>query len=235
MVTLDAATGIYHVEVMTDTVDEGNTLTQATYLDDAVNPSSVSTSNVTPAPYGGLTINGLWHLNGKTVTAWLGGLDCGDFVVANGSITVPYGDGISAGTASGLFTAAYAASLSLSQMLVGFTFTSQGQIVRPATPQESGARNGPAVGKIRRNQKIAAQLEGAGVGVSFGTTFAKVDPAKFRQANDTAYLVNQQFTGIYKDTLTDTYSFDGMICWQVTRPYPLNIANIGGFIETVDE
>jgi len=71
--------------------------------------------------------------------------------------------------------------------------------------------------------------------VSFGTTFAKVDPAKFRQANDTAFRVNQQFTGVYKDTLTDTYSFDGMICWQVTRPYPLNIANIGGFIETVDE
>jgi hypothetical protein len=120
-------------------------------------------------------------------------------------------------------------------MLVGFTFTSQGQIVRPATPQESGARNGPAVGKRRRNHKIAAQLEGTGTGVSFGTTFAKVDPAKFRQPNDAAYLVNQQFTGIYKETLTDDYGFDGMICWQVTRPYPLNIANIGGMIETTDE
>jgi len=93
----------------------------------------------------------------------------------------------------------------------------------------------PGVGKKRRNHKIATQLEGTGVGVEFGTTFAKLDPAKFRQPNDTAYLVNQQFNGVYKDTLTDDYSLDGMICWQATRPYPLNIANLGGFIETVDE
>ena len=235
LVTLDSSTGIYHVEVMTDAVDEGDTLLDATYLDDAVNPTSVVSSTTAPAPYGGLTINGLWHLNGKTATAWLGGLDCGDYVVANGSITVPYGDGISAGTANGLFTAVYAATLPFDQMLVGFTFTSQGQIVRPATPQESGARNGPAVGKVRRNHKIAAQFEGTGVGVSVGTTFAKVDPVKFRLPNDTAYLINQQFTGIYKDTLTDTFSYDGMVCWQVTRPYPCNIANLGGFIETTDE
>jgi hypothetical protein len=238
MVTLDAASGVYHAEVLTDAVDEGNTLLQASYVDDAINPTSTSTSNSTPSPYGGLTLNGLWHLNGKTVTAWLGGLDCGDYAVANGSITVPYGDGVSAGTAAGLFTATYAAALPLSQMLVGFTFASQGQIVRPALPAESGARNGPAVGKKRRTQKIAAQLEGAGVGVSFGTLFApasRLNPAKFRQPNDVAFLVNQQFTGVYKDTLTDDYSYDGMICWQVARPYPLNIANIGGFIEATDE
>jgi len=235
MVTLDQTTVVYHVEVMTDVVDEGNTLIQATYLDDAVNPTSTTTSDITPAPYGGLTLNGLWHLNGKTVTAWLGGLDCGDYVVSNGSITVPYGDGISAGTASGLFSVAYAATLSLSQMLIGFTFTSQGQIVRPATPQESGARNGPAVGKVRRNHKIAVMFEGTGVGITLGTLFTKTDPVKFREPNDTAFAVNQQFTGVYKDTVTDNPSFDGMLCWQQTRPYPANIANIGGFIETTDE
>ena len=235
MVTLNPVSGIYHVEVMTDTVDEGDTLLQATYLDDAVNPTSTTTSNVTPSPYGGLMLNGLWHLNGLLVTAWLGGLDCGDYTVANGSITVPYGDGISAGTASGLFTAVYAAGLSLSQMLVGFTFTSQGQVVRPATPQESGTRNGPAVGKKRRNHKFAVQLEGTGTGVSFGTTFAKVDPARLRFDNDVAYAVNQQFTGIHKDTITDNYSYDGMVCWQITRPYPCNIANIAPFLESTDE
>jgi len=235
MVTLDAATGIYHVEVMTDAADEGNTLIQATYVDDAVNPASISTSNVTPAPYGGLTINGLWHLNGKTVTAWLGGLDCGDYAVANGSITVPYGDGVSAGTAQGLFTAVYAASLTLSQMLVGFTFTSQGQLVRPALPQESGARSGPAVGKVRRHHKFAVQLEGTGIGLQFGTRFTKLFPALFRQPNDVAYLVNQQFTGVFKTTLQDDYSFDSMLCWQQTRPYPVNIANLAGMLETQDE
>lgn len=237
MVTLDPATNVYHVEILTDAVDEGETLIQASYVDDAINPTSTSTTNASSpgAPYGGLTINGLWHLNGKTVTAWLGGLDCGDYAVANGSIFVPYGDGVSAGTAAGLFTAIYANGLTLAQMLVGFTFTSQGQIVRPALQAESGARNGPAVGKVRRNHKIAAQFEGTGLGVTFGTTFAKMDPAKFRQLNGVPLTVNQQFTGVYKETLTDNLSFDGMICWQQTRPYPLNIANLGGFIETTDE
>jgi chitodextrinase len=235
LVTLDPATGVYHVEVLTDVVDEGNTLLQATYLDDAVSPTSTTTSNITPPPYGGLTLNGLWHLNGKTVTAWLGGLDCGDYAVASGSITVPYGDGVSAGTAQGLFTAAFAAGLTLSQMLVGFTFTSQGQLVRPALPTESGARSGPAVGKVRRGHKFAAQLEGTGVGLQFGTRFTKLFPALFRQPNDTAYLVNQQFTGVFKTTLQDDYGFDGMLCWQQTRPLPVNIANLSGMLETQDE
>lgn len=237
MVTLYPPLGIYYVEIMTDAVDEGDNLLQASYLDTAINPSSVVTTNVASAnaPYGGLTINGLWHQNGFEVTPWLGGLDCGDYIVTNGSIFVPYGDGISAGTANGLFTAAYAATLSLSQMLIGWSFTSQGQIVRPATPQESGARNGPAVGKKRRNHKLSAQLEGTGIGVSFGTRFTNLFPAKFRQPNDTALLGNQQFNGVYKDTITDNYSYDGMLCWQVTRPYPCNIANLGGFIETSDE
>jgi hypothetical protein len=246
MVTYDGTT--YHVEVMTDLIEEGQTLSQSAYLDDAVAPTSTTTSNTTPAPYGGLTLNGLWHLNGKTVTAWLSGLDCGDFTVASGSITVPYGDGVSAGTAAGLFTAA--AFMVNPTALVGFTFTSQGQLVRPHSPVETGARNGPALGKKRRSMQYAVQLEGAGYAgtagagsITFGTAFTNPtggalspqDPARFKKADDTPYLPNQQFTGIHWQTLQDTYSYNSQLAWQITRPYPANVVAVQAFIETMDK
>jgi hypothetical protein len=232
MVTYDGTT--YHVEVMTDIIEEGATLSDAAYLDDAVAPTSTTTSNVTPSPYGGLTLNGLWHLNGALVAAWLSGLDCGDYTVSNGSITIPYGDGISAGTGSGLFTAAAFAANPTA--LIGFTFTSQGQPVRPNSPQESGARTGPALGKLRRTMQAAAQLEGT-QGISFGTNFSKVDVAKLIDVNTGLRpAINTTFSGVtWIDSLTDSYSYDSMVCWQITRPYPANVISIQAFPMTMDK
>lgn len=241
MVTSDAS--VRHIEVLTDILEEGSAFTDAAYLDDAITPSSTTTSNVAPAPYGGLTLNGLWAHNGKTVTAWLGGLDCGDYVVTNGSITVPYGDGVSGGTANGLFTAAFVTTgitkgevkfVGAMPMLVGFTFTSQGQIVRPNSREETGARNGPGFGKKRRTQAYAIEVEGTQA-VSIGTNFAKLRPALFKFDNGIAYRVDQPFNGIHWDQLGDESSFDSMLCWQVTRPYPCNLNTIGGFIQTQDQ
>ena len=229
MVTVDPLTALYAVEVLGDTLDEGASLAQANFLDTSTAPTSILTSSI--KPYGGLTLNGLWYLNGATVTAWLAGMDCGDFTVANGSITVPYGDGIAAGTAGGLFTpAAWGAN---PVALVGFTYTSQGQIVRPHAREESGARSGPAFGKKRRNHYVIAQLEGT-QGVSFGTDFNNLLPAIFRQDGGKQYAVTQQFTGIFRDAVHNDYDFDGMLAWQVTRPYIVNLIAIGGAIETQD-
>ena len=42
-----------------------------------------------------ITIYGLWHLYNTMVTAYIGGLDCGDYLVAvDGSIIVPYGSDV---------------------------------------------------------------------------------------------------------------------------------------------
>jgi hypothetical protein len=229
VVTNDTTTNIRHVEILDDLLDEAATLAEASYLDDAVTATSFSDTGT------GLLLNGLWHLNGKTVTAWLCGLDCGDYLVTNGSITVPYGDGISAGTGNGLFTHALVVSFGSSVPLrIGFTFTSRGQLVRPNSPAESGARDGPAFGKLRRNNYVMAQLEGT-QGVSFGTTFDDLEPADFKQAdNFTSLKVNEQFDGIFRDQIDDTDTFDGMICWEITRPYICNIAAIGSALETRD-
>jgi hypothetical protein len=237
MVTNDTVANVRHIEGLSDILDEGAALSAAAYLDDAITPDAISSSPVTPAPFGGLTLYGLWPLNGKTVSAWLGGLDCGDYTVSNGQITVPYGDGVNFGTASGLFTAVFASTLTLSQMLVGFTFTSDGQIVRPNSREESGARNGPGFGKLRRNHYYAIQVEGAvAQAISVGTDFttSSLKPMLTRFKNGTAIPINQQFTGIHRDNLNDEDNFDGQLCWRITRPYPANIAAIGGSLQTKD-
>jgi hypothetical protein len=82
--------------------------------------------------------------------------------------------------------------------------------------------------------QYAAQLEGT-QGISFGTSFAKVDPVRLRFPDDTKYLVNQIFSGVYWDALTDNYSYDSMISWQITRPYPANIIAIEAFLMTMDK
>lgn len=248
MVTNDPATNIRHVELLTDTMDELSPLTEAWFVDDAVAPTSTSSSS-TPilpnAPYGGLTINGLWHLNGKTVQVWAGGLDCGDpgegkppadFTVANGSVFVPYGDGLTAGSGAGQFTAAYFNSFNGAMPIaVGFTFTSQGQLVRPIAPADTGARNGPGFGKLSRAHRYAAKLVNT-LGLSIGADLTKkMFPANFKQTNNTQLPALTTFSGISQDVLQDDYTYDAALCWQVTRPYPANVIAIGPNLETMDQ
>ena len=96
MVTNNVATAtqgfLRHVEILTDSMDELSPIGAAWFLDDAIVPSSTNTTNTGGVGYGGLTINGLWHLNGSNVSVFAGGLDCGDHPVTSGAVFVPYGD-----------------------------------------------------------------------------------------------------------------------------------------------
>lgn len=232
MVTSDSATSVRNVEILTDIFDEASPLTDAWFLDNAVSPSSYVIQNVNNVD--GVTLNGLWHLNGKTATVFAGGLDCGDYVVSNGSCFVPFGDGVSSGTGGGLFTAGYINSLTDGiAIVVGQNFMSQGQLLRPILPQDTGARAGPALGKTRRTHQFSALIENT-VEISFGTSFDTLVPAAFKQPNGAAYAVNDSFSGVYHETLGDDYSYDSMLCWQVSRPFPANVLAVSQFIETQD-
>jgi hypothetical protein len=246
MVTNDPSENVRHVEILTTIFEEGTSETEAWFLDDAVTPSSITNHAATASgtdltdgagvaltdgsgvaltsslPPDGLVINGLWHLNNETVTVFAGGIDCGDFPVVNGSVTALFG---------GIFNLGLATA---GPIVVGHTFTSRGQLVRPATPQESGARNGPALGKKRRSMQIAALLDNT-AGISFGTDFAQMLPANFKQDNGTPFIAGQMFSGVYWDMLKDNYSFDGMACWEVTRPYSATVVAIEQFIHTQDK
>ncbi len=250
MVTRDPDSGVHHVELLTDTPDENTALTAAWFLDNAVSPTSTSSTSAASvgAPDGGLTINGLWHLNGETVQVFAGGLDCGDrgpgttgftdFLVTDGSCFVPFGDSISSGPGRGLFTAAYIATFTNGAipLVVGLTYNSDGQMVRPIAPADTGARTGPALGKTRRQHRYAALLSGT-FGISFGTTFdaTNLKPALLKKANGDPIAALTTYSGVHTDVLTDAGDgYDSMACWRVSRPWPANLVAFEGFIQSQD-
>lgn len=121
-------------------------------------------------------------------------------------------------------------------MCVGFTYTSQGQRLRPVAPEESGARNGPAFAKTRRNHKTGFQLANAQA-ISICTQFTdqtKVRPLILKSDRVTTNAIDSLFTGVERQEVDDDNSYDGMVGWQISRPYPCTVTAVGGFIHTQD-
>lgn len=116
---------------------------------------------------------------------------------------------------------------------IGTTFTSQGQRLRPLEIADTGARNGPALGKTRRNHRSAFLLLNT-AGLMIGTAFANVRKAIFKSKGGNAYVDNQLYSDVYSTTVEDTPSYDGQICWQINRPYPATVLSNEGFLETED-
>jgi hypothetical protein len=245
VITNDPATGIRHVEILTDAMDELSPLADAWFLDDAIVPASTIPVDVSlpTLPYGGLTLTGLAHLEGKTVQVFAGGLDCGDrgpgttgwtdFTVTGGALTVPYGDSISSGPGAGLFTADFVATNP--PIVVGFTYNSDGQLVRPILPADSGSRMGPSLGLLRRIHRYALLLVNT-LGISVGTSFDKLDPVPLKQPDgETDIAALTTYSGIAQGAPRDSDSYDGMICWRVSRPFPAIVAAASGNLATKDQ
>jgi len=229
------------VEALAPFFPLGGPLFDAAFLDSYRVPSSAVTIN------GGTRFFGLTQFLGQTVAVWAAGLYCGGVftVQPGGYVDVPYG------SAGGLYTAAcvdgvinngYDGQTNLVVLdgvtampcIVGFNYTSQGQIVRPAAPQESGAQNGPAQGKNRRVHQISAILQDTQA-ISFGTTptnLLEATLAAFPSASP--FPVTKLFSGVYWQPISDLYSYDGMVMWQISTPYPATVVNVGVFLETND-
>lgn len=200
-----------------------------------------------------VTFYGMTDIVGSTVTAFLTGLDCGDYLVASdGSITVPFRS-----DPDGLFTIARIQAQDHSDVAsgwgvlatkidvyvggathtytvpcaIGFSYVSEGQVLRPAAESEIKSPQGSGLGKRRRNHQFAALVTNT-VGTSFGTTFTNVTAANFTDAAGTSLDRSIMFSGVYWDTVVDDYSFDGMLCWSTTRPYPTTIVSLTGFMQT---
>jgi len=117
----------------------------------------------------------------------------------------------------------------------GFTYTSRGQLLRPDSGQDAGARNGPAFGKKRRIAQAALGLYRTQQ-MTWGTSFDKMYPVKMLTPGGGSPIVPPTFySGITWDSINDDYGFESQICWQQTRPYPGMIQAISGFIETQDK
>lgn len=135
----------------------------------------------------GIVVTGLWHAIGKSVSAYIAGLDCGDYTVASdGTITVPYQS-----DPDQKLTAAYIKSINdqapntaptgggwytitelvgtitvtigglpvtcTVPMVIGFNYNSDGQLVRPDQQKDAGTTS-PAMGEPKRIEQYAIQV-----------------------------------------------------------------------------
>ena len=142
---------------------------------------------------------------------------------------------VTLGPAAGTLTPAvtYKAPVAL-----GFNYASRGQLLRRVDPEETGARNGPALGKTRRTHMAAYQLAQTGVGsfyygTDFGSTQHKATLMTYPGATQPLALT-QMYAGVFWTTIEDTYGFDGMISWEIKRPYPAAVVAVQGYLHTQD-
>jgi hypothetical protein len=62
-------------------------------------------------------------------------------------------------------------------------------------------------------------------------------PAKFKSLNGNGAIVLPMatlYTGEHSDTVEGDYNLDGMLAFQITRPYPATVTAFGGFLQTQD-
>jgi hypothetical protein len=244
MVENDQTANVRHVTLMESMFDVNTPITSGFFVDDGIVPSGGSITYNSALAYS-LTLYGLWRHNGKTVAVVVGGLDCGDFAVANGSVTIPIDSDplnpvslTSAYLASITSTTAYgtlatqiqkANSVYTVPCIVGYSYVSQGQILRPDAQEQSHSPTGPGLAKPSRIYQFGALLAGT-QSISFGTKFTALHLANFKTGSGKAYTPLQLFNGVYWDTLQDDYGFDSMLCWQIGRPYPAAVCSVAGFM-----
>lgn len=201
-----------------------------------------------------ITLYGFFHLVGKTVQACIGGLDCGDYTVdTDGSVTVPFVTG------NALFTAAYLASVDgyageqavsvtyyLDDVLttvtvpvvIGVGYTSRGQLLRPEVPADVRSPTGSGLAKMKRTHQYGLLLSNTGVGaVSVGTDFTRtMYDITFKDDTDTTVAATEMISGVYwSSNIDDSYSFDSMLGWEITRPLPATVCATQQFIETSEQ
>lgn len=121
--------------------------------------------------------------------------------------------------------------------VVGGSFTSQGQLVRPVAEGETGARNGPALGKTRRVHQYSMLLSNT-QGIQAGMSFTGTPPmyAVDLLATDktTPLPKTALFSGVAWGNVDADYDFDNMFAWQVNRPYPCTVLAVSNFVHTQD-
>lgn len=261
MVTNDAVTGVRQVELMQNLFDVDEDIKNGWFMDGAMVPSG----GIIDVD-GGLNrfrLYGLWPLttgrdNGTLFpTVFVGGMRVSIALVINGAITL-YENQMSDETANNLFRAGYLESISSDTeygaygckivhggvtytvpVVVGFPFTSQGQILRPDAIEQIKSPTGPGLGKPRRQHQFAALLHNTQK-ISFGTSFGgtglqQMHAAIFKSPGGTqALTLLDLFSGIYWGTVDDNYGFDGMICWEISEPYPATVVALNGFMHMQD-
>lgn len=117
--------------------------------------------------------------------------------------------------------------------IVGHTYCSEAQILRPVTPNESMTQTGPSLGKYRRATDAMILFQDS-QGVSIGVDFLTMRPCAFKTNNGigqagggvTDLPLTQTFSGVHKQPIDADSNFDNMFCWEICRPYPCTVVAI---------
>ena len=198
-----------------------------------------------------LAISGLYPLAFDEVSAFVGGLDCGDYTVdSTGTIYVPFGS-----DAGGLMTAEYLASLSpytgeqatrvdfdagggtasyIVPIVIGVAYNSDGQGMRAIMDTDTKSPSGPGIGKTRRGHQVGFILSNT-VALSVGTNTGNLQSMKLTDASQlTALSALDMFTGVKWDVLQNDYEYDTRVYWRADRPVPATVAAYDTFANTED-
>jgi hypothetical protein len=198
-----------------------------------------------------IVITGLGAFTVASVDVVIGGLDCGTFTLSGSTVTVPidsnpllsgdYLQSIDVGpwdrTTYGDATTELTVQLSSGArarvyvpVTVGNSYASLGQTLRANAENQIKSPSGGGIGKKRHVYSYAMLLAGA-QGISVGTNWGALLPAPLKTKGGVTLPANVLYYGVVEDTLQDTDSFDGMVCWAITRPYPCVITGTASFVE----
>jgi len=210
------ATGSRYIEMLTQLNDEEDPLADSWLLDGALVPTYQQL--VTEGGQAGVRLYGLWLLEGQSVSVTADGIVAGrNLTVANGTLFVPFTKDFQQGEGPWSF-------------IVGSSYVSQGQLLRPHNAQDTGAPP-MGFGDIRRGHQYGVQLVRS-QSFRIGTDFAKLLPVLLRKARGTLYTASELYSDTHVDTIADDFSLQSQIAWEVQDPVPVTIAALGGYLST---
>lgn len=155
-----------------------------------------------------MTMSGLWHLEGQTVSVWADGAVQADAVVANGAITLQY---------------------PASKASVGLAYNSDLQTLRP----EAGAADGTAQGKTKRIHKLVVRFHDT-LGAKTGPSIAKLNTVVFRTSANLTSVAVPLFSGDKECPYEGNYDKDAYVYIRQSQPAPMTVLAIMSQLHTQD-
>lgn len=155
-----------------------------------------------------MTVSGLHHLEGQTISILADGAVQPDKVVVNGSVTLKD----------------RAATVHM-----GLPYVSQAQMLRI----EAGSANGTALGKTRRTDTVGFYLYRS-LNLKIGLSFDQMLRLTFRKTGSKSTRAVPLFTGILSESLDADYDYENQICWEQDQPLPSMILAVMPQMNTQD-
>lgn len=195
--TVNGAT-VRHIEFMEEAFDGSTAAEDAFFVDGGLTYSGAPT----------MSLSGLDHLEGETVSILADGAVVPDKVVASGQITLPD---------------------AATKVHAGLSFTSRLKTMRI----EAGAQDGTAQGKRKRIHRATVRLFRT-LGLKIGTDAAKLDIVPFRTGADMMDSAPPLFSGDKRVALRGGWNTEGRVVIQQDQPLPMHVIALMPQLQTND-